>query len=79
MKIWGPFTAMLAPESKPLATEPICVQDGSLRAYIWPTKGQFSYEVVNGYGERLWVGTAGSGAARNAAVHYLAKLRGDWQ
>jgi hypothetical protein len=56
MKIWERFSAWLAPRT--FVAEPVCVRDGNLRAYIWPTKKQFSYEVVSACGEKLWVGAA---------------------
>lgn len=56
MKIWESLAAFLQPRTMPLAAEPVCVQDGSLRAYIWPVKDQYSYEVVTAAGEKIGVG-----------------------
>jgi len=57
MNLWERLSAMLSPGMAPLLAKPVCLQNGGLRAYIWSTKRQFNYEVVNARGEKLWVGT----------------------
>jgi hypothetical protein len=76
MKIWERFSAWLQPRTAPLGADPVCVQDGSLRAYIWPTEQEFSYEVVNAMGERLSVGAARDlDLARTRALRLMSDFR----
>jgi hypothetical protein len=78
MKIWGRLSAWLSPRTSPLGADPVCVQDGNLRAYIWPTHQQFSYEVVNAMGERLSVGAARDlDLARTCALRLMSDFRRD--
>jgi len=56
MKIWERLLGIFQPRTAPHAIEPLCVQDGALRAYIWPANQQYSYEVVTAAGEKLSVG-----------------------
>ena len=75
MKIWERLSAWTHARPVPLFADPICVQDGSLRAYIWPAKRQFSYEVVNARGEKLSVGVAGDlNGARHAALRLMREI-----
>ena len=75
MKIWERLSAWLQPRTAPLFADPVCVQDGNLRAYIWPASRQFSYEVVNARGEKLSVGAAGDlKGARHAALRLMREI-----
>jgi hypothetical protein len=75
MKIWERLSAWLYPRTTPLVADPVCVQDGSLRAYIWPARQQFSYEVVDALGEKLSVGAAGDlNGARRAALRLMRDI-----
>ena len=56
MNFWKRLAAYRRPQTAPLVARPLCVQDGALRAYIWPVDRQFGYEVVNASGEKLSVG-----------------------
>ena len=76
MTIWNRIRAMWAPADREPQTDPVCVQDGGLRAYIWPTSRQFSYEVVNSFGQKLFVGAEQSlENARRRAVAALRRFR----
>lgn len=56
--------------------DPVCVQDGNLRAYIWPAKQQYVYEVVDSDGQRLSVGAADDlSTARKSATLQLSRMR----
>ena len=78
MKIWAPLSAWLQPQRTRFVADPVCVQDGGLRAYIWPTQQQFSYEVVNATGERLSVGAARNlDLARTRALRLMSDLLRD--
>jgi len=53
----------------------VCVQEGNLRAYIWPHDRQFSYEVISTGGERLYVGAEPNfDRARHHAMDVLRRL-----
>lgn len=53
----------------------VCVQEGNLRAYIWPHDRQFSYEVINTGGERLHVGAEPNfDSARSHAMDVLRRF-----
>ena len=53
----------------------MCVQEGNLRAYIWPHDRQFSYEVINTGGERLHVGAEPNfDSARSHAMDVLRRF-----
>jgi hypothetical protein len=68
--------ALWAPTEPQAQIDPVCVQDGALRAYIWPTKRQFSYEVVNSFGQKLLVGAEETlEHARRRALAALRRLR----
>jgi hypothetical protein len=68
--------ALWAPAAIEQQIEPVCVQDGGLRAYIWPTNQQFSYEVVNSFGQKILVGAEQTlENARRRAVAALRRLR----
>lgn len=76
MKIWERIAGTFATRPRPLVAEPLCVQDGSLRAYIWPADRHFNYEIVGAKGEKLSVGArADMASARARAVRLLADLR----
>lgn len=70
------MTAPLAGRTQALDAEPFFVQDGSLRAYIWPARQQFSFEVVDALGHKLFVGAERTlESARSHAVDMLRRLR----
>jgi hypothetical protein len=74
MTFWERISGWLAPLPPPQGNA-VCVQQGELRAYIWPHDRQFSYEVVSTRGERLSVGADNSfDRARNHAVDVLRRL-----
>jgi hypothetical protein len=76
MKIWNQILAWFAGPRPLVLPEPICVQDGALRAYIWPAKEHFGYEVVDAGGEKLCVGTDSSfDSARSQALKILRRMR----
>jgi hypothetical protein len=76
MKIWERVSAMFRPRTAALAAEPVCVQDGGLRGYIWPANEQYSYEVVTAAGEKLSVGADRDlGRARTRVLRLMGHFR----
>ena len=74
MKLWERF-AHLFSAPLPIQESAVCVQEGNLRAYIWPHDRQFSYEVINTGGERLYVGAEPNfDRARHHAMDVLRRL-----
>jgi hypothetical protein len=76
MKILARLTALLLPRTAALPAEPFCVQEGDLRAYIWPLKDQYSYEVVTAAGEKIGVGVQRDlTGARDQVLRRMDRLR----
>ena len=76
MKIIKRLTSLLQPRTAPLPAEPFRVQDGNLRAYIWPLKDQYSYEVVTAAGEKVSVGAQPDlTGARNHVLRVMDRFR----
>lgn len=67
---------MLLPRTASFGPEPLCVQDGAFRAYIWPTNDQYSYEVVTAAGEKISVGADRDlTGARDRVLRLMDRLR----
>jgi hypothetical protein len=76
MKILERLTALLQPRTAPLLRKPFYVQEGNLRAYIWPLKDQYSYEVVTAAGEKVSVGAQRDlTGARDQVLRLMSRLR----
>ena len=76
MKIFERLSPMLLPRTAPFGPEPLCVQDGAFRAYIWPTNDQYSYEVVTAAGEKISVGADRDlTGAREHVLRLMDRLR----
>jgi hypothetical protein len=76
MKILERLTALLQPRTAPLPAEPFYMQEGNLRAYIWPLRDQYSYEVVTAAGEKVCVGAQRDlTLARNHVLRLMCRFQ----
>lgn len=76
MKILERLIALLTPRTAPLPGKPFYVQEGNLRAYIWPLKDQYSYEVVTSTGEKVCVGARRDlTGARDQVLRLMSRFR----
>ena len=76
MKILERLTAVLQPRTASLPGKPFYVQEGNLRAYIWPLKDQYSYEVVTSTGEKICVGAQRDlTLARDKVLRFMTRFR----